>query len=122
MIPPIFAAVNVPAVKALLKTGNGPLRFWAFGMAPVTPERPYAVWQTVSGSPSNYLGNRPDRDYIRVQVDCYANTMNEARSIADTIILAIETHCNVLGFNPDMQESQTDLYRVSFDCGWWVER
>lgn len=122
MIPPIFAAVNVTAVKALLKAGNGPLRFWAFGSAPTTPVRPYAVWQVISGQPDNYLDKRPGIDYVRVQVDCYADSISDALSVAATVIAAVETKCNVLGFNPNIKDDDTSLYRASFDCGWWVHR
>ena len=65
MYPPVFAtAVASPAVTALL--GTNPTRLYLFGEAPQNVIKPYAVWQTVAGSPENYLGTLPDIDHWSV--------------------------------------------------------
>lgn len=125
MYPTIYAAVNVPAVQALLKSGNGPLRFWLFGMAPQGVTYPYAVWQTSGGTPENYLGNVPDVDSFGVQIDVYASESqgtDVARSVAQAIRNAIEPHCHITSWRGDSQDSVTKSYRFSFDCDWIVNR
>jgi len=62
MFPPVFStAVAASAVTALL--GTNPTRLYLFGEAPQGVAKPYAVWQTVAGSPENYLGTLPDIDH-----------------------------------------------------------
>jgi hypothetical protein len=59
------------AVKNLL--GTAPVRLYPFGTAPQNVVKPYAVYQTISGSPENLLSGAPDIDGIMQQVDEYAN-------------------------------------------------
>lgn len=125
MYPPIFATVNVPAVQALLKTGNGPLRFYMFGMAPQDVAYPYAVWQMVSGSPENYLNQVPDIDSFTPQVDVYASPSqgpSVARQVAESLRNAIEPHAHVTSWRGERQEPDTKNWRVGFDVDWFVTR
>lgn len=127
MTPPIFPTVNVPAVQALLKTGNGPLRFYAWGMAPDNVEKPYAVWRQVFGSPENYLGGRPDIDTFTTQIDVYAADVAgqraaKAREIADAISYAIEGVAHVTSWIGDSRDPDTRNFVVTFQADWWVNR
>lgn len=127
MLPPIFPTVNVPAVQALLKTGNGPLRFYAFGMAPDDVQKPYAVWRQVFGSPENYLGERPDMDAFKTQIDVYAADIPGqrapmARAIANAISYAIEGAAYVTAWIGDSRDPDTKNYVVTFQADWLVPR
>lgn len=122
MTPPIFAAVNVPAVQALLKTGSGPLRFYAFGMADQNTPKPYAVWQQAFGSPENYVSHTPDMDSIGVQVDVYAATATSARAVATALRDAIEPKAHITAWRGESRDEETKNYRFSFDCQWWTPR
>lgn len=125
MYPPLFAAVNVSGVQALLKTGTGPLRFYLFGRAPQGVDLPYAVWQMSGGAPENFLGNVPDMDSMGVQIDVYASPSqgpDVARNVAEAIRDAIEPHCHITSWRGDFQDPDTNNYRFSFDCDWWVSR
>jgi hypothetical protein len=127
MLPPIFPTVNVPAVQALLKTGSGPLRFYAFGMAPDDVQKPYAVWRQVFGQPENYLAQRPDMDAFTTQIDVYAADVPGqrapmARAIADAISYAIEGAAYVTSWIGDSRDPVTKNYVVTFQADWLVPR
>jgi hypothetical protein len=125
MYPPIFNAVNVSAVRALLKTGSAPLRFYLFGMAPQDVAYPYAVWQTVGGSPENYVNQVPDIDSFSTQIDVYATPSqgpSVARSVAEAIRDAIEPSSHVTSWRGERVDPDTKNWRVSFDADWFVPR
>lgn len=125
MTPPIFPAVNVPAVQALIKTGAGPLRFYMFGMAPQGVAYPYAVWRLVTGTPENYMGQRPDIDSITVQVDVFATPAQgpaKAREVAQAISYAIEGHAHVTSWLGESIDPDTKNYTSRFQADWYVER
>lgn len=113
MYPPIYPPVAASAaVKALL--GNVP-RFFSFGEADQGTAKPYAVWQTISGGPENYLGTSPDADRWRVQVDAYAATPAQARAVAEAIQLALEAVAYVVSYGAEQRDFATRAYRAGFD-------
>lgn len=121
--PQIFSLANADAaVRALLKTGTGPLRFWLFGEAPQLPTVPYAVWQTAYGSPENFLAGRPDTDNYGVQVDVYANTPSQARSILDALSHSVELAGYVVSYRGEEKEAETKLFRSSMDVEFFTPR
>jgi hypothetical protein len=129
MTPPIFATVDIAPVRALLKTGNGPLRFYMFGRAPQLPAAqpvyPYAVWQLAYGTPENYLGQRPDVDSLGVQVDVYASPAQGsavARQVAVALRDALEGACYITAWRGESVDPETNNFRFGFDCDWIVPR
>jgi len=121
MYPPIFeVSAASPAVTALL--GASPLRLWPFGEPPQNTPLPYAVWQTVSGQPENYLGQRPDADSWSLQVDVYADTATSARNVAKALRDAIEPTAYITRWGGDGRDSETNHYRYSFDVDFIVQR
>lgn len=126
---PIFALANAnPTVVGLLKTGTGPLRFYLFGEADQNTAKPYAVWQTVGGSPENYINQLPDADDWSTQVDVYAEKVNnvggatKAREIAFALMAAFEPSAYVTSYNGEFKEFDTKLYRFSFTVDWITHR
>lgn len=125
MRPPIFELVNVTAVQALLRSGGGPLRFYAFGEAPQDVRAPYAVWQLIFGSPENYLGGRPDIDNFTVQVDVYGKDAESTRNVQTALRDALELSAHITSWRPEAIDSpdlNTRLYRAGFDVDFWTER
>lgn len=123
--PPIFNAVNVSPVRALLKTGAGPLRFYLFGLAPQDVALPYAVWQTIGGSPENYLNQAPDTDSYSGQIDVYATPAqgpSVARNVAEAIRDAIEPYAHITSWRGERVDHDTKNWRISFDYDWIVYR
>lgn len=121
--PPIFetCAADV-AVAALLGESGGVLRLYPAGAAPQGATKPYAVWQSIGGSPENYLGGRPDIDRHVLQVDAYADTLTAARAILDAIEEAVELVAHVTTFRGEEKDGETALYRVGADLEWYTSR
>lgn len=123
---PIFPLVNVPAVQALLKTGQGELRFYSFGRAPQTPVKPYAVWRPVYGNPENNLSDRPDMDFYGVQVDVYADpTLQgaaQARAIITALRDALELSAHIVAWRGEDRDPNTQDFTIGFDVDFWVPR
>ncbi len=121
MYPPIFQVCAADAgVKAAL--GASPVRFYPFGEAPQNAPKPYAVWQTFGGSPENYLGQRPDIDSFRLQVDVYAVDAAAARNAARALRDAIEPLAHITRWGGESRDPDTASYRVTFDVDWWTPR
>ncbi|WP_455913794.1 tail completion protein gp17 [Pseudomonas syringae] len=119
--PPIFQVATAdPAVRALI--GESPVRFFLFGMAPEKPAGTYCVWQVINGSPDNYLAGRPDVEAYGLQVDVYATTAAGARAAGQAIEYAIELAARVTSYNGETRDTETMLYRYSFDVDWIVQR
>lgn len=95
MTPAIFPIISAaPAVTALL--GTSPVRFYPFGEATQNTPKPYAVWQMPTSVPANYLGQLPDMDDARVQVDVYGDSQSSVIAVAKAIRNAIEPHADLL--------------------------
>lgn len=127
MFPPLFAILNAtPAVKAVF--GTAPLRVYPHGEAPAKGAAgyalPYAVFQTVSGSPENYMNQAPDSDDFGVQVDVYAASVTAARNGAKAIRDAIEQPqlAYVVGWNGESKDPDTGNFRYSFDVDFITPR
>jgi hypothetical protein len=127
--PPIFDVCNVSAVQALLKTGNGPLRFYLFGRAPQGVAFPYAVWRQAYGAPENFLDQRPDTDAFGIQVDVYAEPGNGAlqgpsgaRAVAMALRDAIEPKAYITAWRGESQDPDTNNFVFSFDSDWLTPR
>lgn len=125
MYPPIFEAVNVPAVQALLKTGKDPLRFYLFGMAPQGVKYPYAVWRLVTATPENYLADRPDIDGQTVQVDVFASPSqgaSVARQVSTALSYAIEGHAYITSWLGESIDPDTKNPTSKFQVDWLTPR
>lgn len=108
--------------SAPLSMGGPHLKLYPFGEAPQGVDKPYAVWQLVTGSPENYLAGRPDMDGYTLQVDVYAATGSSARAVAEAISHAIELQACVTRWGGETRDTETKLYRSSFDIDWLVPR
>lgn len=120
MFPPVFElAAQDAAVRALL---GDPMRLYPFGEADQKTPVPYAVWQLVSGTPNNYLGERPDADAFTVQVDVYANKQVDVRAIAKALRDAFEGDAYVSSWNGEVREPETRRFRITFTVDFIAHR
>lgn len=124
---PIFQVCrNDPAVHDALwweSAPDGPeLKLYMFGMAPQNVQKPYAVWQVVGGFPENYLAGRPDAERHSLQIDVYANSASQARSVLAAIEHAIELNCYVTRYGGESKDPETGSYRSSMDVDWHTYR
>lgn len=108
------------AVTALI--GSNPVRLYLFGEASQNTTKPYAVWQTIGGSPENYLKTLPDADSYTLQVDAYAASAADVRAVAKALRNAIEPRAYVTSWSGEYKDPETNLYRFSFTVDWIVQR
>lgn len=120
MFPPVFANLkDDSAVKAIF--GDDP-RVFPHGIADQKTPTPYAVWQVVTGSPENYLGNLPDMDKFITQIDVYAQSAASASAGAKAIRDALEPVAHVDGWGGQFKEQPTGLNRFSFYVAFQTPR
>ncbi len=125
LFPPLFSTLFADnAVKGIF--GSTPLRVYAFGDAPHKGGTgyavPYAIFQTITGSPENYLGQRPDLDQWTVQVDVYGASLTAARNGAEAIRYALEVVAYISGYNLETWDTETKLFRYSMDVSFQTPR
>lgn len=122
MYPPIFPTINASsAVKALI--GSNPVRFYQFGFSTAQPpQKPYAVWQRVGGAPENYVDKVPDIDSFNVQVDVYAGSADQARTVAAALRDAIEPVAHITSWLGESRDPDTGNFRFTFLTDWWTNR
>lgn len=121
MYPPIFA-VSAADAAVLAALGPSPVRLYPFGEAPQGVALPYAVWQTINGSPENCLGGRPDMDQFTLQVDVYGRNIDSVRNAARALRDAIELVAHIVSYGGEGRDPDTKNYRYSFTVDWWVSR
>jgi hypothetical protein len=125
-MPPLFQVLSTDAgVTALLGAG-GNCRVYDAGEAPEGVTYPYATWQIISGSPENYLGDRPNIDQIRVQLDCWSSpkggSLTNASNVADAIRYALESRGHQVDFGSTERDADTGSYRYRMDFDFWIPR
>lgn len=121
MIPPVFPILSSnTGVTSFL--GVSPTRVYPFGEAPQDVLKPYAVWQTISGSPENYLGDLPDADSYTVQIDVYANTSGSVIDSARAIRNALEPVAYVTSLGNTSRDTETRDYHYPMSVDFIVNR
>jgi hypothetical protein len=121
MIAPIFSVcASSHEVTDLL--GSNPVRIYPFGIQDDNVVYPYVVWQNITGSPENYIAQRPDADFFTLQVDAYADTVDEVIAVATALRDAIEPHAHITRWGGQERDPETKRYRYSFDVDWIVTR
>lgn len=120
MYPPVYTILSGnAAVVALL---GDPIRCYPFGEAPQGVNDPYAVWQVVTGSPENYLQDRPDVDRFDIQMDIYGKEQDDVLAIATAIRNALETRAYITRWGGHTMDPDTKRWRVNFDVAFITSR
>jgi hypothetical protein len=122
MMPPVFEVLSAStAVKA--KLGNPPnMRLFPFGEADQNTTKPYVTWQLLTGVPENYLGQLPDADSYRIQLDIWAATQVSANQTAEAVRDAIEPHAYLLNSGGTTRDPETRNYRYMLDVEFQTPR
>jgi hypothetical protein len=121
--PPVFAALNVTAVRNFV--GTNPVRVYPNGRAPQNVQRPYITWQIVGGSPVNNLSDNPDMDESRVRVWCYSEETAgsaAARNLATAVRNALEAVTHVTFGPTDEADQEPGLLVWIMDADFWDDR
>lgn len=122
MIPPLFTVLSgSTAVKAMIGTPPN-MRLYPFGQADQNTTKPYVTWQLITGLPANYLGQLPDIDDYRVQVDVWASTQANSIAVATEIRDAVEPHAYMINSGGTHKESETGSYRYMMEFQFFTDR
>ncbi|GHB30471.1 tail completion protein gp17 [Salinicola rhizosphaerae] len=118
---PIFPIVAADAgVRAVF--GESPTRVFPFSQAPAGGAKPYATWQLITGEPESYLADAPDIDSATIQLDIYADSVDECRAGLVALRDVIERHAVITRWGDEDIDGETGLQHRSFDVDWWVPR
>lgn len=127
MIPPLFPILSqAPSLATLLGAGKA-CRVYPFAEAPQRPTYPYVTWQIVTGTPELYLGDRPDIDDTRVQIDCWGDggpgkDGSLVSNVADAIRDVLEGYGHMVDFGGTERDPDTVSYRYRMDFEFWTHR
>lgn len=120
MFPPVYAlAAASSTVQGLL--GTEP-RLYPFGDAPQGVQLPYVSWQTIGGSPENFLATVPDADRYTIQMDVYGMDAASVRAVAEALRDIYEPTAYITRWGGESKDAQTKHYRYSFDVEFIVNR
>lgn len=126
LVPIYKVCFDSSVVRSLIGTvdaqGKNIIRMYAFGQAPAQVQRPYVVWQVITGFPGNNISDRPDFDLQSLQIDVYASTDVSARSVATALRDAIEPHMHITSWDGEGRDPVTSYYRFTFSVDWYAER
>lgn len=95
--------------------GTDPVRFFDFGSAPQLETLPYATWQVLSGEPFNYLSGQPSDELLEVQIDIWAETAAECRTVARAVRRAIDPTIHISHY-VSAWDAESNLYRTVIRC------
>lgn len=120
LIIPLYdlCAANLE-LAALLSDGVG-LRVGEFD-ANNTEGTPYVCWQIINADPEQYLSDASDMDSLYVQIDVYAKTKADTRSVARLVRKVIENDCSIEGYTGCERDPEVNLYRIRIDSRWLEE-
>lgn len=92
--------------------------------APQGVATPYVTYSLVAAVPANQLDGVADVDQRRIQIDTYAATYAEARSVMSAcrneLEWGIRGYCISENFTD--YEADTQLFRCSADFSFWLPR
>lgn len=86
-----------------------------------TEGTPYVCWQIINTDPEQYLSEASDMDSLYVQIDIYAKTKGDVRTIAQLVRKVIGDYCTVESYTGCELEQETSLYRIRIDSRWLEE-
>lgn len=87
-------------------------------VAPDNPTKPYIVYQVVSKVPEVTLESTEARERCRIQIDAYATTYAEVKTLEASIKAAlVNISVPLLAF--DQFEADTKLFRVTLEHSIW---
>lgn len=121
MIPPVFTILYASTpVKTLL--GSSPLRVFPWGEAPENVTKPYATYIVFSGEPENTLGEAPELDNLRTQIDIWAETVSSCVSVSEAVRDALEPSAHMTSFSSSSPDIETKLFHQRLDFDFFETR
>jgi hypothetical protein len=118
MLPPVYNTLR--ASSAVVQIVDD--RIWRHNIAPQDGARPYLTWFLVTNLPDNHLSGLPPSDHMTVQVDCWADSDEQAEELAIAVRDAIEPYAHMTGQPIDAREPGTKLWRMALEFDWIMLR
>lgn len=91
-------------------------------IAPEGTQVSYVTHLTVGRVPQAYLAERPDMDYVRTQVNCWAADSAAAAVLAKKVEAALEVQGYFVVLVDDSEDPETKRWRYAFDFEFWIPR
>ena len=82
---------------------------------------PYAIYTQTTGNPETSQDGYTGYDWVRVQIDIYAEYENEADSLENEVKNLIATQIRPSEIGTTQHLTDDDLYRRSFDVEFFTE-
>jgi hypothetical protein len=84
---------------------------------------PFIVYQQVGGNAVQYVDNTlPDKRHSRIQISVWADTRNEANTIAhkvEEMLVGAGINCEIYGGLTAVYDSVVRIYGTRQDFGFW---
>lgn len=122
MTPQVFTIVAASSDCTQLLGSPPNMRFYRFGEAPQESSAPYATWQMPSAVPANYLGQIPDIDEQRIQIDVWAKTQLTAEQLADAIREAVQEYAQETNASQRPRDATTRMFGFMLEFQFFTPR
>ncbi len=121
-MPSVFAIVASSSACTQLLGTPPSMRFYPFGEAPQQTSAPYATWQMPSETPANYLGQVPDMDEQRIQIDLWATTQTKADQLKEAIRAAVQVHAQETNSAQRPRDATTRMFGYMMEFQFFTPR
>jgi hypothetical protein len=122
MTPSVHQFIAASSTCRQLLGSPPKMRLFPFAEGRQNTATPYAVWQMVTSIPANYLGQLPDADDARVQIDIYAMEQDTAEVVARAIRDALEPHAHMTTAAMRTRDSTTRNYGFMLEFEFFTAR
>jgi hypothetical protein len=111
MLPNIYSILRANAT--VLSTVS--TRIYRHGAAPQDVVKPYVTWFVVTGMPEIQISGTPCADMDTIQIDVWHETDTGVETLAYAVRAALDTAKFANRMIQDLRETDTRLYRISFE-------
>lgn len=123
MFAPIYTKCQADStVQGLLGDSDGNLRLYPFELAPKDAPLPYATWQNIGGTPTNFLADNPDSDGFSIQVNVWGQTTGQVIAVTEAIRNAIQDVSYIVRWGNQHRDAETLAFGYDFDVDWLTYR
>ena len=112
MLPNIYAILRANAT-VLSTVGT---RIYRHGAAPQDVLKPYITWFVISGVPEIQISGTPCNDVDTIQIDVWHESDAGVETLAYAVRAAIDSAGYANRMIQDLRETDTRLYRISFEA------
>jgi len=112
MLPNIYSILRANAtVLSSVST-----RIYRHGAAPQDVVKPYITWFVITGMPELQISGTPCSDMDTIQIDVWHETDSGVETLAYAVRAALDSAKYANRMIQDLRETDTRLYRISFEA------